>query len=166
MSEERPAARRGVASDRERTPPHRIPDEPTATHAVEVLRLSVPLPDRGRERLRLPDRQRLRLRLPDRQRLRLRLPDRQRLRLRLRLSVRLPRHGPRLAAPVRYALRARNRSVGKGLLAAWKEPGAAVPPRPRRSYHPSLEGSPRRAFTCPARSRAVRAGAIGRAAVR
>ncbi|MET9122797.1 hypothetical protein [Streptomyces sp. NPDC004528] len=146
MSEERPTARRGVASGRERTPPHRIPDEPTATQAVEVLRLSVPLPDRERLRLRL------------------RLPDRERLRL--RLSVRLPRHGPRLAGRARYALRTRNRVVRKGLLAAWKEPGAAVPRRPRRSYHPSLEGSPRRAFTCPARSRAVRAGAIGRAAVR
>ncbi|MGV9701937.1 hypothetical protein [Streptomyces sp. NPDC003483] len=160
MSEERPTARRGVASGRERTPPHRIPDEPTATQAVEVLRLSVQLPDRERLRLRLPDRERQ----PDWQR----LPDRQRLplRLRLRLSVRLPRHGPLLAAPVRYALRTRNRVVRKGLLTAWKEPGAAVPRRPRRSYHPSLEGSPRRASTCPARSRAVRAGAIGRAAVR
>ncbi|MFG3589049.1 hypothetical protein [Streptomyces sp. NPDC047990] len=144
MSEERPTARRGVASDRERTPPHRIPDEPTATQAVEVLRLSVQLPDRER----LPDRQRLPLRL------------------RLRLSVRLPGHGPRLAGRVRYALRTHNRVMRKGLLAAWKEPGAAVPRRPRRSYHPSLEGAPRRASTCPARSRAVRAGAIGRAAVR
>ncbi|MEU3243769.1 MULTISPECIES: hypothetical protein [unclassified Streptomyces] len=145
MSEERPITPRRISFDRERTPPHRTPDGPTATHAVDVPRL--PLPERELERERL------------------RLSDRERLRLRLRLSVRLPRHGPRLAGRVRYALRAPNRAVGSGLLAAWKEPGAAVPRRPRRSYHPSREGSPRGTFTCPARSHAARAGAIGRAAV-
>ncbi|MEU7335810.1 hypothetical protein [Streptomyces sp. NPDC007074] len=143
MSEERPTALRGVAFDRELTPPRRTPDGPTATHAVDVPRLPLPERELERERLRLSDRERLRL----------------------RLSVRLPRHGPRLAGRVRYALRAPNRAAGSGLSAARKEPGAAVPRRPRRSYHPSREGSPRGAFTCPARSRAARAGAIGRAAV-
>ncbi|MFF4973066.1 hypothetical protein [Streptomyces sp. NPDC001083] len=143
MSEERSTALRGVAFDRERTPPRRTPDGPTATHAVDVPRLPLPERELERERLRLSDRERLRL----------------------RLSVRLPRHGPRLAGRVRYALRAPNRTVGSGLSAAGKEPGAAVPRRPRRSYHPSREGSPRGTFTCPARSRAARAGAIGRAAV-
>ncbi|MGW0793822.1 hypothetical protein [Streptomyces sp. NPDC002692] len=139
MSEERPITPGRISFDRERTPPRRTPDGPTATHAVDVPRLSLPERELERERLRLSDRE--------------------------RLSVRLPRHGPRLAGRVRYALRAPNRAVDSGLSAARKEPGAAVPRRPRRSYHPSREGSPRGAFTCPARSRAARAGAIGRAAV-
>lgn len=38
---------------------------------------------------------------------------------------------------------ARNRGVGKGLLPTLEELGTAMSRLPRRSYHPSQEGSPR-----------------------
>ncbi|MFC5198868.1 metal-dependent hydrolase [Streptomyces kaempferi] len=79
----------------------------------------------------------------------------------------LVRHDPQLAGRARYSLAAHNRAVRKGLLPTWKELGAAVPRYLRRSYHPSQEGSLRRAVEYLAQSPAARAaaGAIGRAAV-
>ncbi|MEV5781697.1 metal-dependent hydrolase [Streptomyces sp. NPDC048448] len=79
----------------------------------------------------------------------------------------LVRHDPQLAGRARYSLAAHNRAVRKGLLPTWKELGAAVPHYLRRSYHPSQEGSLRRAVEYLAQSPAARAaaGAIGRAAV-
>ncbi len=79
----------------------------------------------------------------------------------------LVRHDPQLAGRARDSLAAHNRAVRKGLLPTWKELGAAVPRYLRRSYHPSQEGSLRRAVEYLAQSPAARAaaGAIGRAAV-
>lgn len=49
----------------------------------------------------------------------------------------------------------------------WREPGTAIPRSFLRSYHPSQEGSLRRAVECLAASPAARtaAGAVGRAAM-
>jgi predicted metal-dependent hydrolase len=79
----------------------------------------------------------------------------------------LIRHDPQLAGRLRYSLAAHNRAVRKGLLPPWKQLGAAVPRYLRRSYHPSQEGSLRRAVEYLARSPAARtaAGAIGRTAI-
>ncbi|GAA3094486.1 hypothetical protein GCM10010336_28310 [Streptomyces goshikiensis] len=48
---------------------------------------------------------------------------------------------------------------------AVSEPGTAIPRSSRRSYHPSQEGSPRKAVEYLAAARAARAaaGAVGRA---
>ncbi|GGX79003.1 metal-dependent hydrolase [Streptomyces fructofermentans] len=82
-------------------------------------------------------------------------------------AAHLMRHDPQLAGGTRYSLGAHNRAVRKGLLPTWKELGSAVPRYLRRSYHPSQEGSMRRAVEYLARSPAARtaAGAIGRAAI-
>jgi predicted metal-dependent hydrolase len=79
----------------------------------------------------------------------------------------LMRHDPQLADRPRYSLGAHNRAVRKGLLPTWKELGSAVPRYLRRSYHPSQEGSMRRAVEYLAQSPAARAAAaaIGRAAI-
>ncbi|WP_137994510.1 metal-dependent hydrolase [Streptomyces vilmorinianum] len=79
----------------------------------------------------------------------------------------LIRHDPQLAGRLRYSLRAHNKAVAKGLLPSWRELGAAVPRYFRRSYHPSQEGSLRRAVEYLASSPAARAaaGAVGRAAI-
>ncbi|MER6995297.1 metal-dependent hydrolase [Streptomyces sp. NPDC000410] len=79
----------------------------------------------------------------------------------------LIRHDPRLAGRLRYSLREHNRAVDKGLLPGWRELGAAIPRYFRRSYHPSQEGSLRRAVEYLATSPAARAaaGAVGRAAM-
>ncbi|KOG91602.1 metal-dependent hydrolase [Streptomyces varsoviensis] len=79
----------------------------------------------------------------------------------------LLRHDPELAGRTRYSLREHNRAVRKGLLPTWRELGSAVPRYFRRSYHPSQEGSLRRAVAYLASSPAARAaaGAAGRAAV-
>lgn len=79
----------------------------------------------------------------------------------------LIRHDPRLAGRLRYSLREHNRAVGKGLLPTWRELGAAIPRYLRRSYHPSQEGSLRKAVDYLATSPAARAaaGAVGRAAL-
>lgn len=57
--------------------------------------------------------------------------------------------------------------VHTGLSLTWREPDAAVPRPPRRSYHPSQEGSPRTAVEYLGIPPAVRAaaGAIGRSAL-
>ncbi|MGW8669930.1 metal-dependent hydrolase [Streptomyces niveus] len=79
----------------------------------------------------------------------------------------LIRHDPQLAGRLRYSLREHNRAVAKGLLPTWRELGSAVPRYFRRSYHPSQEGSLRRAVDYLAASPAARAaaGAVGRAAL-
>ncbi|WP_055711694.1 metal-dependent hydrolase [Streptomyces torulosus] len=71
----------------------------------------------------------------------------------------LIRHDPELAGRLRYSLAAHNRAVRKGLLPTWKELGAAVPRYLRRSYHPSQEGSLRRAVEYLAQSPAARTAA-------
>ncbi|UQI48896.1 metal-dependent hydrolase [Streptomyces sp. HU2014] len=78
----------------------------------------------------------------------------------------LVRNDPRLVGRLRYSLRNHNRAVEKGLLPSWRELGAAVPRYLRRSYHPSREGSLRKAVAYLATSPGARsaAGAIGRAA--
>jgi predicted metal-dependent hydrolase len=80
----------------------------------------------------------------------------------------LIRHDPQLAGRMRYSLREHNKAVLKGLLPTWGELGAAIPRYLRRSYHPSQEGSLRKAVAYLATSPAARAaaGAIGRAALR
>ncbi|MER5883831.1 metal-dependent hydrolase [Streptomyces sp. NPDC001941] len=89
-------------------------------------------------------------------------------------AVHLMRHDPRLAERAaaggrraRYSLRDHNRAVARGLLPGWKELGTAVPRYFRRSYHPSQEGSLRRAVAYLASSPAARAaaGAVGRSAL-
>ncbi|GAA1358901.1 metal-dependent hydrolase [Streptomyces beijiangensis] len=79
----------------------------------------------------------------------------------------LIRHDPELAGTQRYSLREHNKAVAKGLLPSWRELGAAIPRYFRRSYHPSQEGSLRKAVEYLAASPAARsaAGAIGRAAL-
>ncbi|MEV8532322.1 metal-dependent hydrolase [Streptomyces sp. NPDC051211] len=79
----------------------------------------------------------------------------------------LIRNDPQLAGRMRYSLREHNRAVAKGLLPGWRELGMAIPRYFRRSYHPSQEGSLRRAVEYLAASPAARAaaGAIGRAAM-
>lgn len=72
------------------------------------------------------------------------------------------------ADPVaRHPIGAHNRAVAKGLLPPWRELGMAIPRYFRRSYHPSQEGSLRRAVEHLAASPAARAaaGAVGRAAM-
>lgn len=78
----------------------------------------------------------------------------------------LIRRDPRLAGRLRYSLREHQKAVRKGLLPGWRELGAAIPRYLRRSYHPSQEGSLRRAVEYLATSPAARAaaGAVGRAA--
>ncbi|WP_330177753.1 metal-dependent hydrolase [Streptomyces sp. NBC_01498] len=80
----------------------------------------------------------------------------------------LIRHDPSLGGRSRYSLREHNRAVAKGLLPTWRELGAAVPRYLRRSYHPSHEGSLRRAVDYLAASPAARAaaGAAGRSTTR
>ncbi|MFI5756122.1 metal-dependent hydrolase [Streptomyces sp. NPDC051569] len=75
-------------------------------------------------------------------------------------------HDPQLADRARYSLREHNKAVGKGLLPGWKALGAAIPRYCRPSYHPSREGSPRRAAEYLRSSPAARAaaGEVGRAA--
>ncbi|MEV6650067.1 metal-dependent hydrolase [Streptomyces sp. NPDC051219] len=79
----------------------------------------------------------------------------------------LIRHDPQLAGRRRYSLREHNRAVARGLLPGWRELGSAIPRYFRRSYHPSQEGSLRKAVEYLAVSPAARAaaGAIGRAAL-
>ncbi|WP_338698307.1 metal-dependent hydrolase [Streptomyces sp. Q6] len=79
----------------------------------------------------------------------------------------LIRHDPQLAGRARYSLAEHNKAVRKGLLPTWRELGAAVPRYLRRSYHPSQEGSLRKAVEYLAVSPAARAaaGAIGRSAL-
>ncbi|MFE9409324.1 metal-dependent hydrolase [Streptomyces sp. NPDC006704] len=79
----------------------------------------------------------------------------------------LIRHDPQLAGRTRYSLREHNRAVRRGLLPTWKELGSAIPRYVRRSYHPSQEGSLRKAVEYLAASPAARAaaGAVGRAAL-
>lgn len=79
----------------------------------------------------------------------------------------LIRNDPELAGRLRYSLRAHNQAVAKGLLPTWRELGAAIPRYFRRSYHPSQEGSLRRAVEYLTTSPAARAaaGAVGRAAM-
>ncbi|MEU9372327.1 metal-dependent hydrolase [Streptomyces sp. NPDC048255] len=79
----------------------------------------------------------------------------------------LMRNDPQSGGRRRYSLRAHNRAVAKGLLPTWRELGTAIPRYFRRSYHPSQEGSLRRAVEYLAASPAARAaaGAVGRAAM-
>ncbi|MEV5978848.1 metal-dependent hydrolase [Streptomyces sp. NPDC052114] len=82
-------------------------------------------------------------------------------------SAYLIRHDPQLAGRLRYSLTEHNKAVAKGLLPTWREIGSALPRYLRRSYHPSQEGSLRRAVAYLAQSPAARAaaGAVGRAAI-
>lgn len=79
----------------------------------------------------------------------------------------LMRHDPLLAGGPRYSLRGHNDAVRKGLLPEWRELAAALPRYFKRSYHPSQEGSLRKAVEYLASSPAARAaaGAVGRAAL-
>ncbi|MGW2510675.1 metal-dependent hydrolase [Streptomyces scopuliridis] len=79
----------------------------------------------------------------------------------------LIRHDPQLAGRLHYSLREHNKAVDKGLLPTWRELGSAIPRYFRRSYHPSQEGSLRKAVDYLATSPAARAaaGAVGRAAL-
>lgn len=79
----------------------------------------------------------------------------------------LMRRDPQLAGRLRYSLAEHNKAVGKGLLPGWRELGAAIPRYLRRSYHPSQEGSLRKAVDYLTVSPAARAAAaaVGRAAI-
>ncbi|QEU93204.1 metal-dependent hydrolase [Streptomyces kanamyceticus] len=79
----------------------------------------------------------------------------------------LIRHDPQLAGRLRYSLAGHNKAVAKGLLPTWRELGTAIPRYLRRSYHPSQEGSLRKAVEYLAQSPAARAAAaaVGRAAI-
>ncbi|MGW0737404.1 metal-dependent hydrolase [Streptomyces sp. NPDC002851] len=82
-------------------------------------------------------------------------------------SAYLIRHDPELAGRLRYSLTEHNKAVRKGLLPTSRSIAAAIPRYLRRSYHPSQEGSLRRAVAYLAQSPAARvaAGAVGRAAI-
>ncbi|MER5211372.1 metal-dependent hydrolase [Streptomyces sp. NPDC002838] len=69
----------------------------------------------------------------------------------------LMRHDPELADRSRYSLTAHHQAVRQGLLPSWRELGATIPRYPRRSYHPSREGSLSRAVEYLRRSPAARA---------
>ncbi|MFD7313867.1 metal-dependent hydrolase [Streptomyces sp. NPDC056652] len=71
----------------------------------------------------------------------------------------LIRRDPQLTGRPRYTLRDHNRAIGKGLLPTWRELGSAIPRYFRRSYHPSQEGSSRKATDYLATSPAARAAA-------
>ncbi|MEV6005712.1 metal-dependent hydrolase [Streptomyces sp. NPDC051976] len=76
----------------------------------------------------------------------------------------LMRHDPRLAKGV-YRLRDHRAAAGRGLVPSWASLNAAMPRYLRRSYHPSQEGSMRRAVEYLAVSPAARAATTpGRAA--
>ncbi|MFC5027304.1 metal-dependent hydrolase [Streptomyces sp. SID13666] len=77
----------------------------------------------------------------------------------------LMRHDPQLPHG-RYRFRDHRAAAAKGLLPSWAALNMAMPRYLRRSYHPSQEGSLRRAVEYLASSPAARiaAGAIGRAA--
>ncbi|HEY3480709.1 MAG TPA: metal-dependent hydrolase [Streptomyces sp.] len=77
----------------------------------------------------------------------------------------LMRHDPRLAEGV-YRLRDHRAAANRGLLPSWASLNAAMPRYLRRSYHPSQEGSMRRAVEYLAVSPAARASTTtpGRAA--
>lgn len=79
----------------------------------------------------------------------------------------LMRRDPQLAGRLRYSLAEHNKAVRRGLLPTWREIGAAIPRYLRRSYHPSQEGSLRKAVEYLAESPAARAAAaaVGRAAI-
>ncbi|MFE6159002.1 metal-dependent hydrolase [Streptomyces sp. NPDC056486] len=79
----------------------------------------------------------------------------------------LMRRDPQLAGRLRYSLAEHNKAVRKGLLPTWRELGTAIPRYLRRSYHPSQEGSLRKAVEYLAESPAARAAAaaVGRAAI-
>ncbi|MET7601078.1 metal-dependent hydrolase [Streptomyces avermitilis] len=79
-------------------------------------------------------------------------------------AAHLLRHDPQLAGRQRYSLAAHNRAVRRGLLPGWKELGTAIPRYLRRSYHPSQEGSLRRAVAYLAQSPAARAAVVRAAA--
>ncbi|MET7882585.1 metal-dependent hydrolase [Streptomyces avermitilis] len=79
-------------------------------------------------------------------------------------AAHLLRHDPQLAGRLHYSLAAHNRAVRRGLLPGWKELGTAIPRYLRRSYHPSQEGSLRRAVTYLAQSPAARAAVVRAAA--
>ncbi|MFD5699495.1 metal-dependent hydrolase [Streptomyces lasiicapitis] len=74
-------------------------------------------------------------------------------------SAYLIRHDPQLAGRLRLSPKEFNRAIGKGLLPTWRELGAAIPRYLRRSYHPSQEGSLRKAVEYLAESPAARAAA-------
>ncbi|OEJ32852.1 hypothetical protein BGK67_17310 [Streptomyces subrutilus] len=78
-----------------------------------------------------------------------------------------PHRIPDEATATRSSPRGHNHAVAKGLPPAWRELGMAIPRYFRRSYHPSQEGSLRRAVEYLAASPAARAaaGAVGRAAM-
>lgn len=77
------------------------------------------------------------------------------------------RNDPGTGGRTRCSLGGHHRAVAKGLLPAWRELGTAIPRYFRRSYHPSQEGSLRRAVGYLAASPAARtaAGTVGRAAM-
>ncbi|MBT2471989.1 metal-dependent hydrolase [Streptomyces sp. ISL-66] len=79
----------------------------------------------------------------------------------------LLRNDPQLPGRPRYSLRAHHRAAAEGLRPTWRELGMAIPRYLRRSYHPSQEGSLRRAVEYLAASPTARsaAGAVGRAAM-
>jgi uncharacterized protein len=57
----------------------------------------------------------------------------------------LMKRDPQLAGSLRYSLRRHNRAIAKGLLPSWGTLGSAVPRYFGRGFHPSREGSSRRA---------------------
>ncbi len=147
----------------ERTPPHWIPDEPIATHVINVLHPLLHLLLRAGEG-----------------------PPRHARRVGA-MTVTAPaavpawlwmwmwmwsaaryliRHDPKPAGRLRCSLKEHNVAVAKGLLPTWRELDSAIPRYFKRSYHPSQEGSPRRAVDHLATSPEARAaaGAIGRRA--
>ncbi|GHH38350.1 putative metal-dependent hydrolase [Streptomyces candidus] len=162
---------RRVSFDWQGTPLHWIPDEPTATHVINVLQLDL-LRRHGAEEV-----EHRAVAFDMYQHCGGGGPPRYARRIEVMVVVApvvlwlwawgasyLIRHDPRLAGRLRYSLREHNRALAKGLLPDWRELGSAIPCYSRRSYHPSQEGSLRRAVEYLATSPA--AGAVGRAALR
>ncbi|WP_030559766.1 metal-dependent hydrolase [Streptomyces aureocirculatus] len=178
MSDHHAIVPRRVSFDWDGTPLHWIPDEPTATHVINVLHLLLPAGERwfvkvfkeglplvtdpvlltdvkgfmGQEATHSVQHAHVLDHLTAQ---RLETADY----LWIWGSTYLIRHDPRLAGQLRLSLGQYNRAVGRGLLPAWRELGAAVPRYLRRSYHPSQEGSLRKAVAYLAQSPAARAAA-------
>lgn len=135
---------RRVSFDWSRTPLHRIPGEPTATHVIDVLHLLLPAGERWFVRV-------FREGLP------LVGDPEPPAEGRGFMGQEAIRHDPQLAGRLRHSLAEHERAVRKGLLPPWRELGAAIPRYFRRPYHPSQEGSLSRAVQYLKRSPAARA---------
>ncbi|MFD3498639.1 metal-dependent hydrolase [Streptomyces sp. NPDC058678] len=170
-------APREVAFDRSRTPLHRIPGEPTATHVIDALHLLPPAGERRfvrvfKEGLPLVRDAELNAQRLDTAAFTRHVDVLFRYARRLAgMAVTAPvmlylwvwgtayliRHDQQLAGRLHYSLAKHEKAVRESLLPAWREPGAAIPRCFRASYHPAQERAFSRAVEYLGRPPAARA---------